>query len=308
IRPVAARDKDAFLYLVNQKTYPDSPATQVTGAMRQAANLEEYSQKWTDYLSQDDVRIFLAECPRGPLGFLFLVLDQKSGLTGEPQARILDHAGPPEVYPRLLEAALATCRVRRNLYITARAYVSMPGERALWKSLGFGPELTRVVAETAYENFEGPYAVRAASANDQMFIALLNARSTRFYMYANREDDVQTVATRNFEHYMALDFSNPARFRGVVVEDQDGPVGYVLLQNQWEMDVSRAPGSYVYDVAVDPGHRGGRAAMQVSRYAHSQVKHMGIGYIFGDVSLDNPRTLRWACRALGYKSDWERWG
>ena len=308
IRLSTLDDKEALLELVSTKHYPSSPPTGVSSEQRGRFMMEDYGSRWLDHHRRNDSKFLMAERRGHLVAFVHLALNQKSGVTGDLQSRILDHHGVVEAYPELLEATLALSRQNANKYLTSKVYLASPAEKNLFQSLGFMPEVTRVVKKVGDEDYRGPFTLRHAQPGDRLFMALRNAENTLFYLYANRPDEADPVATRNFSHYLNLDLSQPDKFMGVVVENGDGPVGYVLLQNYWEMDVTKAPGSYVYDVAVDPRYWGTRAAFQIAHYAHCEVKRYGREYIFGDVSHDNPRTLRWAIRGLGYQADWERWG
>lgn len=185
--------------------YDRHPTTSVSGLDLLAWTQQGYRQHWVDFCRRPDLAIWVDDDSND---FLVARLDERESLTGELQCSVHDWGHQPEKFlPVLRERAQSLGAT----FLVARHYEGGPNP---WKSLGFRPELRRVVAEASGRPHAGAYRVRPMETRDLFFAANLHTQGSQFYLPAGRGIDPQEMVSQTMTLYLSMDFGPKSEMRG----------------------------------------------------------------------------------------------
>lgn len=214
------------------------------------------------------------------------------GLTGDRESIVLELEGPARL--ALLEQAAEAARGYGSQYLT----IELPDE-APWLPAGFELESYRISLTTSVcrPPQDSPYTVRAPGPGDDFAIVLLNSMLLPHTLCGSRRYDISELTFRSMGATQAQVSSQDPGAQTLVLALAHELVGYLMLQD-----------SYIYDLGVEPKHWGGMAVRHIMRAGSTALYQRGIPEMVGDVSAANPRALKFATRALGFRILSRRYG
>lgn len=237
-----------------------------------------------------------------PDDYAVLLRGEVETVTGERQSRLWDWGHDPRPFlPTLLRQAARA----GDDYLVVRA---QPGQEELFRSLGFLPELRRLLAPVVGKPNRSHFSVRPATALDTFFIANLHSQGSHFYVPANRPADRDEIALRSGTYYLGLTFGPDCPLWGRIICWQDKPSGYVLYKLGMSVEENGASAAYLYDINLLPEFWGRLGARILLRQAMSDLAELGVEYVAADISYDNENAFQLATRGIEFELEWTRFG
>ena len=290
-------DKEWITELARARDYPATLG--VSSERRREAILGDYERDWAALVAAPQLSI-----PVVPgRAFWILLHDQSDSLTGDSQAVIIDHAGPAELYPGLLEDARRRCREKA---LVVRVYPQIgPGSFA---NLGFQAELSRVAGYPKPQLEPEGFSLRRANPDDRFYLTHLNGLVTQAYIPTGREGKASTVAFRNVKAYLELDLSEDSETVGMILTHEGKDVGYFLLNLNMRAEISGEKAAYFYDIAVDPGFQKKGGARALMNHCQNWLIAHDFPMLIGDITISNKLAHHGAIGIVGCQIEYERWG
>lgn len=220
------------------------------------------------------------------------------GISGHRESVILEMPRDPELIHRAIEAA----RAQQSQFLSIEIPPDSPLKELLIKH-GFQLESHKIVVPSS--DWEAPpsspYAVRPPEAADHFAVAVLNSTVLSHTLCAGRDYDLSELTYRSFEDIMRQVARQDEGAAGLILTHKKKMAGHLLLEINAEQ-------GYIYDLAVEPDHWGGKATQYLMRAGSRLLFQRGIPLMVGDVSASNLRALMYAQRFLGFKVTQERYG
>lgn len=299
LRRARLEDRDWFCRMAGAKSFPLHPHTGVTPTERSRQLVQRYFEGWQTMLAQPNLLVLVSQDPDD---YVVLLRGELETVTGQRQSRIWDWGRDPGPFlPTLLrQAAQAGDR-----YLVARA---LPGEEDHFVSLGFQPELRRLLAPVLGKPNRSHFTVRPATPLDTFFIANLHSQGSHFYVPAHREVDRDELTMRSGAYYLGLTFGPDCPVWGRIICWQEKPSGYVLYKLGMRVEENGASAAYLYDINLLPEFWGRLGARILLRQAMLDLAELGIEYVAADISCDNDQAFQLATRGIEFQLEWTRLG
>lgn len=311
VRTAVLEDRDAILDLCKERPYPNLPIRGQTSEQRRAAVYNGIDKNW-QYLGREPRLQLLVNEDKN--GYLVLFTGLQESISGDPQAVIQDlHARTPEELNELLDAAEARTLEAGGDYTVVELAVEEKGLEEVMQARGYAVEMYRILRNVQQAPTRTPvYPVRPARRTDHLFMCWLTEHTALNTVVPGRSADGETVALRFFHSYINQSFIDDPRVRAFIAEDLSDPddpkqIGYIILKLGYTDVVDQQRLAYIYDIAVRPDYWGKRVVHDLMDMADRFMVKNKITLLQGDISLNNQRAMRTACKTLGFKLEWQRW-
>lgn len=299
LRRARPEDRDWFCGMAASKTLPPHPHTGISGAQRCQQLVDRYAQGWETMLAHPQLLVLVSQEPDD---YVILLRGESETVTGERQSRIWDWGCDPRHFlPTLLRQAAQF----GDRYLVVRA---LPGEEESFRSLGFMPELRRLLAPMSGKANTSQFGIRPATAMDAFFIANLHSQSGPFYVPANRQVDLNEISLSSGAHYLSMNFGPDCPVWGRILTWEGKPAGYILYKLGLQIEESGSSAAYLYDISLLPEARGRMGAQILVRHTMAELAEKGVEYIVADVSVDNEQAFGIGTRSLQFEVEWTRLG
>jgi hypothetical protein len=237
-------------------------------------------------------------------GFLLMKRQIVRGMTSDRESLIYDYFAPGETEEaQLFEAAAAAAKDHCSQFLTIQVTPQDDRGRNTLKAKGFELESHRISVPSGEPRIpeNSPYAVRPTGEEDAFLIGVLNSTMLSHTLSAGRDYDLGELTVRSMGAIMGQAARSDSGCAGLALTLNDEMVGHLLLELTDRM-------GYIYDLALEREHWGGTAVRHIMRAGSRLLFERGIPLFVGDVSASNRRALVVAQRALGFKTDCERYG
>ncbi|MBS2038800.1 GNAT family N-acetyltransferase [bacterium] len=234
-----------------------------------------------------------------PGGVLRLQRQVVRGLSDHRESVILDFPNPEN---ELLQQAIQAARQAESQFLTIEIRPEQGDHQSLLLEHGFLLESKAIATVTSdYEPpADSPYKVRPPELADHFAAAVLNSTVLAHTLSAARDYDLSELTFRAMDDIFQRMARQDENSTAVILTHQNRMVGHLIL----ELSPERG---YIYDLAIEPAHWGGKAAQYIMRSASCLLFRKGIPLMTGDVSANNLRALKYAFRFLGFKVERERY-
>ena len=237
-----------------------------------------------------------------PNGLLRLQKQLVRGIGGHRESVILEFPNPDE---GLLKQAIQAAAGYHSQFLTMELDLAPDRQphRQLLLEHGFQVESQRIATATSdYEPpADSPYTVRAPQPADHFAVAVLNSSVLSHTLSAVREYDLSELTFLSMDDIFRQVSRQDEQAAALILSHGKQMAGYILLELSPEQ-------GYIYDLAIEPAHWGGRAAQYIMRSASALLYRREIPWMVGEVSANNLRALKYAFRFLGFKVTRERYG
>ena len=296
-RLAKSTDLEGILALAERKTYAEWPSQGCES--RKVAALDFL--RGTDGSEYD---LLVTGGAQGVTGFLVLKKQVTRSITGDRESIIQDWFAL-EVGERgsLLECAAEAARGYASQFLTVEVATEETQEREVLQAAGFQLESHKISVATAdcCAPEGSPYSIRAAAPGDDFLIAVLNSTMLEHTLCAGRDYDLSELTFRSMDAiFHQVNRQDPGSATLVLTKGQE-LVGYLLLE------IMETTG-YVYDLAIERAHWGGKAVLHVMRAGSQLLFQRNLPLLVGDISASNLRALKIAQRLLGFRVDCLRYG
>ena len=237
-------------------------------------------------------------------GFLLMKRQLVRGMTSDRESIVYDYFAPGEPEEaQLFDAAAAAAKDHSSQFLTIQVPPQDGRLREALESKGFELESHRISVPSGEPRIpkNSPYSVRPTSEDDAFLIGVLNSTMLSHTLSAGREYDLGDLTVKSMGAIMGQAARSDSGCAGLALTLNGEMVGHLLLELTDRM-------GYIYDLALAREHWGGTAVRHIMRAGSRLLFEKGIPLFVGDVSASNRRALVVAQRALGFKTDCERYG
>ena len=248
--------------------------------------------------------VFVAEENDRVDAFLLMKKQIVRGMTEDRESIIYDYFAPGEKEASLLlDAAASAAKDHSSQFLTLQVSPQDDRTREALKARGFELESYRISVPSGEPRIpeKSPYSVRPVTEDDAFLIGVLNSTMLSHTLSAGREYDLADLTVKSMGAIMAQAARQDSGCAGLALTLKGDMVGHLLLEINERM-------GYIYDLALAQEHWGGTAVRHLMRAGSRLLFERGIPLFVGDVSASNRRALVVAQRALGFKTDCERYG